>query len=182
MTKGAWLAIGVAVGVGAAGWLALAFEGDKNGMAGMRALVRSRFPNVRQVTPAEAAAWLGSTNASPPQLLDVRTEAEYRISHLAGARRVDPGIETKDLLGRIDRKRPVLVYCAVGYRSSELAARLMEAGVTNVANLEGSIFAWANEGRPLEADGRAASRVHPYNRKFAGLLKPECRAEAEDLP
>lgn len=151
-------------------------------MAGMRALVRSRFPKVRQIAPADAAAWLASTNSPAPQILDVRTEAEFRISHLADATRVDPGIETQDLLARIDTRRPVLVYCAVGYRSSELATRLMAAGVTNVANLEGSIFAWANEGRPLVAEGGLATKVHPYNRTFAGLLKPECRAVAEDLP
>jgi 3-mercaptopyruvate sulfurtransferase SseA len=66
----------------------------------------------------------------------------------------------------------------VGYRSSELATRLQRAGQTNVTNLEGSIFQWANEGRALEASGKPATRVHPYNEKFGRLLKPELRASS----
>ena len=42
-----------------------------------------------------------------------------------------------------------MTYCAVGYRSAEMATQLRAAGFTNVRNLEGSIFQWANEHRPL---------------------------------
>jgi len=71
----------------------------------------------------------------------------------------------------------MVVYCSVGWRSSALAQRLLKHGVTNVANLEGSAFAWANEGRPLEAAGKPATKVHPYNSTFGKLLRPERRAE-----
>lgn len=169
-------------GLALAGWGLLAFEAERDGMDGMRSLVRNRFPLVRQLDPAAAAAWLAATNAPRPQLLDVRTEAEFRVSHIPGARRVDPEASGAEAAKGIDPSRPILVYCAVGYRSSELATRLLKSGLTNVANLEGSIFAWANEGRPLEADGRPVTRVHPYNSTFGRLLKPEHRAVAEDLP
>ncbi len=44
-------------------------------------------------------------------------------------------------------------------------------------NLKGSIFAWANEGRPLVAgDGQSAKQVHPFDAFFWKLLKPELRA------
>jgi hypothetical protein len=65
----------------------------------------------------------------------------------------------------------------VGYRSSRLAARLTEGGRRDVHNLKGSIFAWANEGRPLVAgDGQSAKQVHPFDAFFWKLLKPELRA------
>jgi rhodanese-related sulfurtransferase len=69
--------------------------------------------------------------------------------------------------------RPVVVYCAVGYRSSALAQKLQKAGLTNVFSLDGSIFQWANEGRQLYRGSERVKEVHPYNRKWGRLLKPE---------
>lgn len=77
---------------------------------------------------------------------------------------------------RIDPTRPVVAYCSVGYRSSVLVQRLRDAGFTQAVNLEGSIFAWANEGRPLESDGRTVGVVHPYAERFRLLLRPERRS------
>jgi len=68
------------------------------------------------------------------------------------------------------------VYCSVGYRSSKFAERLQAAGLIEVMNLEGSIFAWANEDRPLQKDGQPVAQVHPYSRKYAQMLKPGRRA------
>ena len=95
---------------------------------------------------------------------------------LAGAIRISPDSNVAEALARINPHRTVVVYCSVGYRSSQLARRLQRAGFTNVMNLEGSIFAWANEGRPLVANGHSATLVHPYNRKFGRMLKPSLRA------
>ena len=69
----------------------------------------------------------------------------------------------------------MVVYCSVGYRSAELARKLTARGHANVANLEGSLFAWANEGRPVYAGTRLADRVHPYDAAWGSLLKPELR-------
>ena len=49
----------------------------------------------------------------------------------------------------IAKDAPIVTYCSVGYRSGKMAERLQAAGYTNVRNLEGSIFKWANEHRPL---------------------------------
>ncbi len=139
--------------------------------------VRRRFPEVPQLSTAELAQWLARTNGPTPVLLDVRTAPEFAVSHLPGAVRVDPKSKPADLGPGLPEDRPVVVYCSVGWRSSELADRLRRAGRTNIFNLEGSIFAWANEGRPLEARGRPAERVHPYNRTFGRLLQPPLRAD-----
>jgi hypothetical protein len=45
-----------------------------------------------------------------------------------------------------------------------------------VRNLDGSIFAWANEGRPLERNGQPAQLVHPYDALWGKLLDPARRA------
>ena len=162
--------------------LARAEETAEEGLRQMKELVRSRFPEVKQLSTTELAVWLADTNRVSPVLLDVRAEAEFAVSHLPGARRVEPKATSAELLPTLPPGRPVVVYCSVGYRSSELATRLLRAGQTNVVNLEGSIFQWANEGRALEATGKPATTVHPYNEKFGRLLKPELRATDVKAP
>jgi rhodanese-related sulfurtransferase len=46
---------------------------------------------VKRITPAELATWLRDSKRVPPILLDVRTVAEYEVSHLQKAQRVQPG-------------------------------------------------------------------------------------------
>ena len=135
---------------------------DTSDLDAMKRKVRSRFPEVAQLSTGELAAWLGDAKRPPPILLDVRTEKEFAVSHLHGAIRVEPSAKADEVLARLPAGRPVVVdRRSVGYRSSALAERLKKAGVVSLHNLEGSIFQWANEGRPLETDGRPADKVHP---------------------
>ena len=151
---------------------------EKNiGWDAMLALVRKRFPKVTQLSTAELDVWLKDPQRPKPHLLDAREPAEYAVSHLVGAVRVSPDATAKEILASLDSGRPIVVYCSVGYRSSRLATRLLENGRVSVSNLEGSIFTWANEKRPLVGvDGHATTLVHPFDSVFGRLLKPECRA------
>ena len=143
----------------------------------MKGKVRSRFPEVPQLSTGNLAVWLGDPKRPPPILLDVRTEKEFAVSHLHGAVRVEPSAKAAELLPHLPAGRPIVAYCSVGYRSSEFAERLRKVGAVSVYNLEGSIFQWANEGRPIEANGQPADKVHPYNRKFAKMLDENRRAK-----
>ena len=130
--------------------------------------VRKKFPTVRQVSTAELAAWLADTNRAQPLLLDVRDKEEFAVSHLRGAKNFQTVGQVKTALP--SNPPPLVVYCSVGYRSSSLVEKLQRAGVTNVANLEGSLFEWANEGRPLHRGTNEVREVHGYSRKWSGLL------------
>lgn len=154
-------------------------SGDEFGFDQMKRTVRTRFPQVPQLSTAELAAWLRDPSRPQPILLDVRTAEEFRVSHLRGAIRVDPSAKAADLGPIVQRRGPVVTYCSVGYRSSAVAERLLKAGVPQVQNLEGSIFQWANEGRALEADGKPAAKVHPYNAKYGKLLDETKRSEVK---
>src|SRR5262252_846563 len=125
--------------------------------------LRSRFPNMQWITARDLGDWLQDRRRRPPVLLDVRTEAEWNVSHLPGARRVQPGATADSAAANIPKDTPIVTYCAVGYRSGDLAMHLHDAGFTNVKNLDGGIFEWANEHRPLVRDGQPVSQVHPYN-------------------
>ena len=143
----------------------------------MKQLVRSKFPKVRQLSTEELARWLADTNTPSPILLDVRKPEEFAVSHLPGAKRVEPSIKAADLIPTFPTNRTAVVYCSVGYRSGAFAKKLQDAGYTNVQNMAGSIFQWANEGYPVERDGKRVSKVHPYNGTWGKLLKPELRAD-----
>jgi rhodanese-related sulfurtransferase len=157
----------------------LGFEPEQDGMEGIKQLVRARFPEVRQLQTAELADWLAATNRPRPVILDVREVKEFKVSHLKGAKQVTPGTKAPALRALLATNAPVVVYCSVGYRSSELARSLIKAGVTNVFNLEGSIFQWANEGRALVNARGPVAKVHPYSRRWSALLKPEARGEGD---
>ncbi|MDQ6623358.1 MAG: rhodanese-like domain-containing protein [Verrucomicrobiota bacterium] len=137
--------------------------------------VRHDFPNVRRVSPDEVAQWLTNPKRQAPVLLDVRTKAEFDVSHIHGARRVEPASNANAI--DLPRDQPIVTYCSVGYRSGAFAKKLQDAGYKNVQNMSGSIFAWANEGHPIERDGKRVEKVHPYNAKWGKLLKPSLRAQ-----
>lgn len=137
----------------------------------------TRYGDVPTVSTAALADWLADSTRAAPVLLDAREPAEYAVSHLPGARRVDPDASAAALRRFVEPGRPVVVYCSVGVRSAGVAARLRQAGVADVANLEGSIFRWANEGRPVVRAGRAVGEVHPYNAVWGALLDPARRAD-----
>ena len=100
--------------------------------------------------------------------MDAREPEEFQVSHLRGARNLTAVKAVKAAVQ--SGAPPVVVYCSVGYRSSALVEKLQKAGLTNVFNLEGSIFAWANEGRPVQRGTNVVQEVHPYSAKWGALL------------
>ena len=138
-------------------------------------LVADRYPDVPQLTTARLAEMLGA-GRRPVVLLDAREAEEYAVSHLPAAHHA-PSL---DAALRLVRESPpdavVVAYCSVGVRSSALAARLRERGVAEVHNLQGSLFAWANEGRPVYRGGTRVVEVHPFDRHWGSLLDADLHA------
>lgn len=98
-------------------------------------------------------------------ILDVRSAAEYAVSHLPHAQFVDynaPDYAALDSL--LQTQRPVLVYCSVGYRSAQLGQQLLERYSIPVYNLYGGLFGWANAQYPLlNAAGETTQTVHGFS-------------------
>ena len=156
-------------------WLVVGRSSFAFGWSLIDAKIRHDFPQVKAIAPAKLAAWLEDPAQPKPVLLDVRTRAEYDVSHLAGAQHVEPDAPASAISAPKDR--PIVTYCSVGYRSGGFAQRLQAAGYIHVQNLDGSIFHWANEGRPLYRDSVRVEKVHPYNRTWGLLLQKQRRAE-----
>jgi rhodanese-related sulfurtransferase len=149
---------------------------------GIKEQIRSEFPNVRSITPEELELRLQAPDGEKPLLLDVREDNEFAVSHLRGAIRVPPDSDGSDQLESVPKDAPIVTYCSVGYRSAQLAKRLMEEGYTNVVNLEGSIFEWANKGYPVERDGHLVEQVHPFDPNWGKLLDPKLHAYEPSAP
>lgn len=139
-------------------------------------MIATEYPDVPTTSTDALAKRLADTTAEKPVLLDARSQEEYTVSHLRGARRVEPGAEAYPSLDTLTADRPIVVYCSVGYRSAGVAQTLREQGFTNVFNLKGSIFRWANEARPVYRNGRRVEAVHPYDTSWGTLLEDSLHA------
>ncbi len=77
------------------------------------------------------------------QLVDVRTPAEYRESHLKGSQNIC--VTSDDFAEKVktlDKNKPVYVYCKMGGRSANAAKRLQEMGFTKIYDMDGGILLW----------------------------------------
>lgn len=162
----------ILIGVGLGGILAttgVARVGD-GAAARLRPMISLRHPGIDWIDTTGLAAWMEAAEPGErPLLLDARAEEEYAVSHLAGARRVDPDDDALDPTD-LPRDTLVVVYCSVGYRSAAVVRRLARAGFSHAYNLQGGIFEWANEGRPVERDGVRVAEVHPYGGVWGQML------------
>jgi len=140
--------------------------------------VAHRWPGLGHIAPAQLAKRISEGSAV---VFDVRTPAEYEVSHLPGAVHIDPNMSTSAFLERYGdsvKGKKVVFYCSVGVRSSALAERvaagLKARDATAVDDLAGGIFAWHGERRALVDAKGPTDFVHPYDSTWGRLLaRPE---------
>ena len=93
------------------------------------------------VRPREAKAFL---EAHPEtQTLDVRSHAEFSGGALPGAIHIsigDPLFGQK--VGSLDKEKPVLVYCAGGFRSRKAVEVLKSLGFKSIRHLHRGYHSW----------------------------------------
>lgn len=83
------------------------------------------------------------------QLVDVRTPEEYAHRRIPNSMNID--IYNADFIDsaavRLDKGKPVAVYCRSGKRSAAAANALVKAGFKEVLNLQGGIYSWMTAGK-----------------------------------
>jgi rhodanese-related sulfurtransferase len=102
---------------------------------------------MRDLTPAELAAWLADDARERPVLLDVREPWEFQTCHIAGSRLV-PMNELPRRVGELDPAADVVAICHHGTRSLHVAYYLARQGFERVYNLAGGVDAWARSVEP----------------------------------
>ena len=61
-------------------------------------------------------------------------------------------------------KKPIILYCSIGYRSEKIGEQLKERGFTEVYNLYGSIFEWVNQDKPIvDESGEETKKIYTYS-------------------
>lgn len=87
------------------------------------------------------------SNTEDHQLVDVRSPEEYNSGHIDNAENIDinsPDFE-KDIQ-KLDKKRPVFLYCRSGGRSSTATNILKKLGFNIIYDMKGGITAWNSNG------------------------------------
>ncbi len=99
------------------------------------------------VSPA-AFKWAAENGMG--KILDVRTGeevAEGVIGEVEHLNYLSDGFENE--VQRLDKERPVLVYCKIGGRSEKAANLMLEKGFERVYHLDGGIDQWKAQGQPV---------------------------------
>ena len=97
---------------------------------------------VERASRLTAAAAESALRDNDVQLVDLRNAGELSIGAVPGAVHI-PLPELTARLGELDPARPVLLYCAGGWRSAVGASVLRAHGFTDVSDLLGGYGAWS---------------------------------------
>ncbi len=84
------------------------------------------------------------------QLVDIRTPNEYSRGHISGSENInfyDSDFEAKML--KLDKSKPLMLYCASGGRSAKASHKLSKLGFTQIIDLKGGIRSWTASGKSI---------------------------------
>jgi len=123
------------------------------------------------ITVEEFEKKLSDGNA---QLIDVRTPEEYNQGHLKGALNYNiNSSEFENQLSKLDKNKPVLVYCLSGGRSGSAAEIMADKGFTEVYNMQGGIMKWIAANKKLDEVIVSATNKGMTEADFNQLLKSD---------
>ncbi|MBQ2023886.1 MAG: rhodanese-like domain-containing protein [Alistipes sp.] len=81
------------------------------------------------------------------QLIDTRTEAEFNEGHIPGAINIDVNeSDFESKVGqKVDKNRPIALYCRGGRRSKIAAERIVALGYDDITELNTGFLSWTGE-------------------------------------
>jgi glyoxylase-like metal-dependent hydrolase (beta-lactamase superfamily II)/rhodanese-related sulfurtransferase len=109
-------------------------------------------PDLIVFTERLSPQFAGELMASPrpPFVIDVRSPQERDQKFIAGSLGV-PLSHLAENFSVLPKDRPLLVYCAGGYRSSIAASLLQRRGFSPVTEIAGGLAAWESAKLPLQS-------------------------------
>lgn len=115
-----------------------------------------RAAGIQNVTVEEAKKMVGKEDVF---ILDVRSPSEFNSSHIEGAilipvknsggSNLSPDQLLEARIDEVPKNKKILVYCRSGNRSALASQILVNAGYSQVYNMEGGISAWTDAGYPV---------------------------------
>src|SRR5262249_51929049 len=110
---------------------------------------RELMASTERLSAQVAAERVAAAGERTPLMVDVRAPGERRQKRIGGSVGI-PLARLGDRLSELPVDRPLLVYCAGGYRSSIAASLLQCHGFAEVSEIAGGIAAWDAGRLPLE--------------------------------
>lgn len=108
-----------------------------------------RVPEIA-VGKLDSMRTLGSAR---PQLIDVRTTAEWQSGRIAGAIHVPiTELDSRIASLQLDPARPIVAICRAAHRSVPAVRLLRRHGFDKACQLQGGMLAWRRAGLSLEID------------------------------
>ncbi|GGD60888.1 thioredoxin [Emticicia aquatilis] len=103
-------------------------------------------------------------NTGIAQLVDVRTPEEYMRGHLKRAINLNFNDDNfEDIVkAKLDKTRPVFVYCFSGRRSTDAAAFLRDLGYKEVYDMAGGFAKWTSSSKPYASDNTTTQPIAAF--------------------
>lgn len=121
--------------------------------------------NTKNSKTIDAKAFSEKIATTPnPQILDVRTPEEFSSDHIDKAVNINwLGNNFVAEAEKLDKTKPVFVYCKSGGRSQSAVQKLEELGFTNIYQLQGGILKWDAAGLSQPSNKITGMTVQEYN-------------------
>jgi uncharacterized membrane protein YfcA/glyoxylase-like metal-dependent hydrolase (beta-lactamase superfamily II)/rhodanese-related sulfurtransferase len=103
-----------------------------------------------RLTAVQLAGLTAGGTPQQPVVVDVRNVGELEGGHIPGSVHI-PLAELRRRAGELPAGRPLVIYCAGGWRSSVAASLLRRSGDTDVSDLLGGFAAWEAMNEPVSA-------------------------------
>ncbi len=106
------------------------------------------------------------------QIIDVRTPEEFSGEHINNARNINwnnPDFQSE--VSKLDKNKPVFVYCLSGGRSAKAASKLASMGFENIYDMNGGMVKYISEGLSENTEENQGMSKDDYLKTIASAEK-----------
>ena len=113
-------------------------------MSILSAIFKSKSATSDKIEILDTRSYKEAVLGKKVQLVDVRTQREYRSGHIGKAENIDffKGGAFDRAFEKFDKQQPVYLYCRSGNRSQKAARKLVALGFEKIYDLKGGILQW----------------------------------------
>lgn len=125
----------------------------------------------KNITDIDPKAFSEKITTTPnAQIIDVRTPQEFASGHIDNALNIDwLGDNFVANAEKLDKTKPVFVYCKTSNRSPQAAKKLEELGFATIYNMQGGLLKWDADGFSKPTD----RIIGVCSQEFAELLNTD---------
>ena len=128
--------------------------------------------NENELSAKKFAALLSQTPDA--QIVDARTPEEFAQKRLSKAVNINyQGTDFEVKLEKLDKQKPVFIYCLAGVRSAKAATVMRTKGFKQVYEMQGGLAKWIAGDLPLETKENAANKTGISLTDFEAKLAKE---------